>query len=95
MSEELKPCPFCGGKAITDNMEAIAYLVVCMDCDATASSEERMDEATENWNTRPIEEAKDREIAELKEVILRQNVELMELRNRWVDAISSKRSERT
>jgi hypothetical protein len=68
MSEELKPCPFCGGmpkvndwtlKGITDkrcfcdNEKCPVYLSKTI--------------AIDNWNTRPIEDALNARIAELEE----------------------------
>ena len=70
MSEELKPCPFCGGmpkvndwtlKGITDkrcfcdNEKWPVYLSKTI--------------AIDGWNTRPIEDALNARIAELEELI--------------------------
>ena len=72
MSEELKPCPFCGGmpkvndwtlKGITDkrcfcdNEKCPVYLSKTI--------------AIDNWNTRPIEDALNARIAELEAEIER------------------------
>ena len=77
MSEELKPCPFCGGmpkvndwtlKGITDkrcfcdNEKCPVYLSKTI--------------AIDNWNTRPIEDALNARIAELEG-------ELAELKERF------------
>ena len=60
MTEELKPCPFCGGAAhITDktineesrNMDTPA-LVDCADCGAGGAPQDSIVEAIKAWNTR-------------------------------------------
>lgn len=48
MSEELKPCPFCGAKAKLHH-EGRAY---CRDCGI-----ENMFLTVDKWNSRPIENA--------------------------------------
>jgi len=55
MSEELKPCPFCGEPV---EFNKFAEKVVCEDCGATIYSD--------YWNTRPIEDALNARIAELE-----------------------------
>ena len=59
MTEELKPCPFCGGKAevLTDENEE--YYVSCTECTAllgyctdTWGDYSTEDEAIEAWNRR-------------------------------------------
>ena len=56
MPEELKPCPFCGGKAMNDRED-----IFCQDCNAkigkawpqdSVTYEEATQEAIEAWNTR-------------------------------------------
>jgi len=59
---ELKECPFCGIKQLTDEEaeEIVTYIGqtrVCDNCGATAK----------DWNTRPIEDALQARIAELKD----------------------------
>lgn len=58
---ELKECPFCGIKQLTDEEaeETVAYTGqtrVCDNCGATAK----------DWNTRPLEDALQARIAELE-----------------------------
>ena len=68
MSEELKPCPFCGGEAEMQEIEVcdmseygesplIGYVVSCSNCcisfDGYFSSKEA---AAEQWNNRSTEE---------------------------------------
>ena len=54
----LKPCPFCGEPVVFNKF---AEKVVCEDCGATIYSD--------YWNTRPIEDALNARIAELRDVI--------------------------
>jgi len=56
MSEELKPCPFCGGTKICT--EKGINLNYCDSCSAEAN--------IEHWNTRPLEDALQSRIAELE-----------------------------
>lgn len=66
MSDELKPCPFCGSKAVaTDRVggwtidclgpfdEQISWPCAALDGEMAETQEE----AVRNWNTRPIEDA--------------------------------------
>ena len=59
MNEELKPCPFCGGKAEVirhyDNHQEISSSIVCVDCLANFHQEEAccVEENIEAWNRRP------------------------------------------
>ena len=54
--EELKPCPFCGGKAIKGSTY---FMCLNNDCDGMAL----------DWNTRPIEDRLRRERDELKALL--------------------------
>jgi len=60
MSEELRPCPFCGGKNVlsTELQDGLPFIAYCQ-CGA--------ENEAENWNTRPIEDALKARIAELEE----------------------------
>lgn len=53
--EDLKPCPFCGGKAHLEHM-GWPHHVYCEDCGARVTStkyaEEGDEEATRKWNRR-------------------------------------------
>jgi hypothetical protein len=81
MSEELRPCPFCGGKAITstffdwDDLEYMAFEVndsESIDGEVTCENEHCINGwylSPKDWNTRPIEDALNARIAELKAFI--------------------------
>ena len=66
MSEELKPCPFCGGEARLIHLNDVNKYVECVDCNAESALYDRRIQAIEAWNNRPIEDEKDREIERLK-----------------------------
>ncbi len=63
MSEELKPCPFCGGKAVIEVIELHRHIICkmpvykggafieCTECGCAISGETET-EATEKWNRR-------------------------------------------
>jgi len=57
MSEELKPCPFCGGYAETkcrhDGNDIEYFEAGCHRCNASRYSYGAMTDAIEAWNTRP------------------------------------------
>ena len=56
MEAELKPCPFCGGKAILECEEEMGigpeWLVVCLGCHMEGAWFSSKAKATEAWNTR-------------------------------------------
>jgi len=62
---DLKPCPFCGSSNTTLDYyeiscpQELGTIVVCNDCGASAKS-------IVDWNTRPIEDALNKRIAELE-----------------------------
>lgn len=64
MSEDLKPCPFCGGEARLVKRDG-ASLVYCTKCER-GTGLCRGDAAVTMWNTRPAEDEKDKEIERLK-----------------------------
>lgn len=59
MSEELRPCPFCGGTKICT--EKGINLNYCDNCSAESN--------VEHWNNRPIEDALNARIAELEALV--------------------------
>lgn len=63
MTDELKPCPFCGLKpnlneAVTyQNGEKSSAFVRCPHCGLAYSFGDKNEQAVSRWNTRPIEDA--------------------------------------
>lgn len=51
MNEELKPCPFCGGKAMSHPYSKDDFTIYCKDCKAEIGWREK-EEAIKAWNTR-------------------------------------------
>jgi hypothetical protein len=78
MSEELRPCPFCGGKTVTSTFfdwEDLEYMAIevndseSIDGEVTCENERCINGwylPPEAWNTRPIEDALHARIAELE-----------------------------
>lgn len=69
MTEELKPCPFCGGEA-EFNSDEFGEGVCCKSCGATLHNgvygEEWRRLASADWNARPIENELTGKIGKLK-----------------------------
>ena len=51
-SDELMPCPFCGGEAILQRSEKQTYFVLCCKCGACGPVCETRRTAIEAWNRR-------------------------------------------
>lgn len=74
MSNELNPCPFCGGIESLNVREvhrynrycADMYCIECRRCLYCTMNFDTKDELYAFWNTRPAEDAKDKEIEKLK-----------------------------
>lgn len=66
MTNELKPCPFCGGEAKCIEYYGLHH-VVCFDCHISGRDSQSIETAQEAWNTRPLEDAKDKRIKELEQ----------------------------
>ena len=64
----LKPCPYCGGKAkLTDLKQAPESWVECTECGARTRFFSNSEEAAVSaWNSRPIEEEQAAEIVRLR-----------------------------
>lgn len=65
--DELKACPFCGGNDLDVRDEGPSfsghrYHVACGDCWAKGPLTQEQDKAAEEWNTRPGEDAKLKEV---------------------------------
>lgn len=52
MTEELKPCPFCGGEAEVRMFTATLIFVQCKNCLAGSTAFNSEDEAVKVWNRR-------------------------------------------
>lgn len=63
---KLKPCPFCGGEANIAKGQ-IEFWAYCPHCGAQTEFYETEREAAEAWNTRPIEDALQKELDEARE----------------------------
>ena len=48
---KLKPCPFCGGKAIP-YIDCGYHIAECEDCEAMSCEHETAEETIEAWNKR-------------------------------------------
>lgn len=57
---ELKPCPFCGGKAdiYEPDVDIETHLVYCTKCQAETQLFAKREEAIEAWNRRADEQTK-------------------------------------
>ena len=71
MSEELRPCPFCGAMPMGQDDRYMCSTLGCVMQEDTISAE--------NWNTRPIEDALNSRIAELEA----DNAEFRQLIRDW------------
>ena len=56
---ELKPCPFCEGKAEITSYHNAAIFVQCTDCYATFPHFDSKEEAIEAWNRRADNEQRE------------------------------------
>lgn len=65
MSEELKPCPFCGCGAVIDCYNYY-FNATCKNCFVEVVGFENREDCIKVWNNRPIEDEKDKEIERLK-----------------------------
>lgn len=68
MTEKLKPCPFCGGKAGIQSAFG-QHKVICLSCGVVSETHDEKEKAIEVWNSRPIEDEKDAEIARLRDAL--------------------------
>lgn len=73
MTEKVKSCPFCGGEAKCIEFYGM-YHVICCDCYIAGRDTSTRDKAIESWNSRPIEDALQKELNEARE----DNVDNME-----------------
>ena len=56
MTEKLKPCPFCGGRAVEDHWEGFMdesfYKIKCFKCEGQTKEYRKYEQAIEAWNRR-------------------------------------------
>lgn len=53
IEREIKPCPFCGGPAVVDNLlDDNDYYVHCRDCEVQQIANHSHEAAIELWNNR-------------------------------------------
>lgn len=65
MTDELKSCPFCGGKAAL-HRPSIAVYAICSRCGISTSYIYPPEEAVRRWNNRSAEDALQERIAKLE-----------------------------
>ena len=73
MTEELKPCPFCGGEAKCIEFYGL-YHVICCNCHIAGKDCSTRESAVSAWNTRLIEN----ELSEKIEKLEAENTRLRE-----------------
>ena len=69
MTEELKPCPFCGQEERVEklNLGKKLFRVICPECLTATHLREEEKNAVAEWNARPIEDALQKELDEARE----------------------------
>lgn len=65
MTEDLKSCPFCGGKEVKLFKEGSIWVVECLQCLAKVGATAEAD-VLDFWNYRPIEDKLHGKIGELE-----------------------------
>ena len=68
MTEELKPCPFCGGEAKCIEFYGL-YHVICCNCHIAGKDCSTRESAVSAWNSRPIENELEAENTRLREAL--------------------------
>lgn len=63
MSDELKPCPFCGFERPHFMEEGHWIYMACESCGCGGPVSTQMRDPSDNWNTRPLEDALRAELA--------------------------------
>lgn len=48
--EDIKPCPFCGGKAYTIHSDSDTVYVECWECHASGPDKRTIEDAISCWN---------------------------------------------
>lgn len=55
MTEEIKPCPFCGSEVTETRQRNAFYYVTCWNCRAESNLQLTKTSAIEIWNRRPYD----------------------------------------
>lgn len=69
MSDELKPCPFCGGQHLSTTSALNVHWITCIKCSISSAAPNHFgqDGLSVAWNTRPIEDELRKQLEEAKE----------------------------
>lgn len=70
MTEKLKRCPFCGEEASVEKLnlgKEGLFRVICPECLTATHLREEEKNAVAEWNSRPIEDALQKELDEARE----------------------------
>lgn len=74
MTEELKPCPFCGGEACEgDHGDYLEAFVYCQSCDLYMQGNKY--NVVEKWNKRVRKEEQDKRTEEIKAMYLQDAID--------------------
>jgi ferredoxin len=86
---DLKPCPWCKKDVSIISVEDSTYYwcITCEDCDFSWFVLGTRKEVIEKWNTRPAEDAKDKEIEQLKEALKKCRVLAIHINPRGIDKL--------
>lgn len=68
MTEQIKPCPFCGGEAKCIEFYGL-YHVICCNCHIAGKDCSTRESAVSAWNSRPIENELEAENARLRDAL--------------------------
>ncbi|NIR30241.1 MAG: hypothetical protein GWN84_13210, partial [Gammaproteobacteria bacterium] len=69
MSEELRPCPFCGGPGEHREVDEGDHRIVCEDCGAMCETMGDASGAARAWQGRPVEDELRVEVERLREAL--------------------------
>lgn len=87
MSDELKPCPFCGGEAVLNTESFSGVEVFCIDCIIGTGTRSSIRDAINMWNTRPAEDALKAENERLKEALAQIGIAMLYSEDEKADEI--------
>lgn len=80
MTENLKSCPFCGGKPHFENEGSdYGFYAVCSRCGCWTGALRTKDESLKRWNNRPIEDELSEKIKKLEAKNTKMRVTLEEI----------------